>query len=300
MSSIVFLIGILLIVVAIVVIAVNTSRTKRLLKRLDDMLSLAVKGEFLADNYDESRMSRLESKLEQFLDASSISAKNVTAEHERMKELVSDISHQTKTPIANLVLYSELLADSDIPESQKTNVEAIRQQAEKLRFLIDSMVKLSRLENGILSLVPVKTGITPILNEVYEMYRERAEEKGLRFMISAMETSARIDAKWTVEAVANIVDNAIKYTPEGCVAITVQEYEMFVRVDITDSGIGISEDEQAKVFGRFYRSVDSQASEGVGIGLFLARQIISDEGGYIKLSSIKGKGSTFSVFLPRE
>ena len=104
----------------------------------------------------------------------------------------------------------------------------------------------------------------------------------------------------TLEAISNIVDNAIKYTPDGSIDISMREYEMFVRVDIQDTGIGIPEEEQAKVFGRFYRSVDTGVLEGVGLGLFLARQIISGEGGYIKLSSTVGEGTTFSVFLPKE
>ena len=300
MSNIVFIIGALSVVLAVTIVIVQLKKSNKLIDSIEDMLNCAIRGEFVTGDYDESRLSKLESKLERFLDASSISAKNVSAEHDRMKELISDISHQTKTPIANLVLYSELLIDSDLSDDQKMNAKALQQQAEKLRFLIDSLVKLSRLENGILLLSPVRTEVEPVLNEVYDTYREKAENKGLKFSVNTVDASAFIDARWTVEAISNIVDNAIKYTPEGSIDISMQEYEMFVRIDIKDSGIGISEDEQAKVFGRFYRSVESKNSEGVGIGLFLARQIISGERGYIKLSSVLGKGTTFSVFLPKD
>ena len=110
---------------------------------------------------------------------------------------------------------------------------------------------------------------------------------------------AVFDGKWTAEALANIVDNAIKYTEHGTIRISAVSYEMFARIDIADTGLGIPESEQAKIFARFYRSKAVQEQEGVGIGLYLARQILSGEGGYIKVDSVPGKGSTFSVFLPK-
>lgn len=114
-----------------------------------------------------------------------------------------------------------------------------------------------------------------------------------------MDEKAYFDSKWTLEAICNILDNAVKYTNEGSISLSVTAYEMFVRIDIKDSGIGIKEEELSKIFSRFYRSEDTKNMEGVGIGLYLSRQIISGEGGYIKVSSVYGQGSTFSVFLPR-
>ena len=113
------------------------------------------------------------------------------------------------------------------------------------------------------------------------------------------DATAVFDEKWTLEALCNIVDNAIKYTVTGGISINVIVYEFFVRIDISDTGIGISDNEHEKVFSRFYRSEDTKNMEGVGIGLYLSRQIISGEGGYIKVSSVYGQGSTFSVFLPK-
>ena len=111
--------------------------------------------------------------------------------------------------------------------------------------------------------------------------------------------SATFDSKWTTEALANIVDNAVKYTEHGTITISAVSYEMFARIDISDTGAGISESEQSKIFTRFYRSKNVREQEGVGIGLYLARQIISGESGYIKVASGPRKGSTFSVFLPK-
>ncbi len=298
MSSVIAGIAVAALLIVIVLMMIQHHRTKTLLQHLDDMLESGIRGDFRAEDYDESQLSRLESKLEQFLDSSAISARNVSEEHSRMKTLISDISHQTKTPIANLVLYSELLSDANLTAEQQSNVDAIRAQAEKLRFLIDSLVKLSRLENGILTLDPELTPLQSMLEQIGDSYKKKAEAKGLEFVVNPTDATARMDEKWTTEAISNIVDNAIKYTQEGYVHINVQPYELFTRVDISDTGIGISEEEQAQVFGRFYRSQRNKDSEGVGIGLFLAREIISQEGGYIKLSSNEG-GTTFSVFLPR-
>ena len=300
MNNLIIAAAVVLIIASVVIIIVNRKRTSRTLDNIEKMLDEAIKGEFSTEHFDESRMSRLESKLHRFLDSSSISAQNVKSERDNIKELISDISHQTKTPIANLILYSELLGDAEIPEEQKGNAAAIYEQAEKLRFLIDNLVKMSRLENGILSLSPEKSDISSVLNDICSQYRDKAEAKGLELSLSAKETAAIIDRKWTAEAIGNIVDNAIKYSSEGSVTITASDYEMFARVDIKDTGLGIPEEEQAKIFQRFYRSNNVRDKDGVGIGLYLARQIISGEGGYIKVSSKVGEGTTFSVFLPKE
>ena len=300
MNNIIIAAAVALIIVSVITIVVDRKKTDRTLNNIEKMLDEAIKGEFSTEHFDESRMSRLESKLHRFLDSSSISAQNVKSERDNIKELISDISHQTKTPIANLILYSELLGDDEIPEEQKGNAAAIHEQAEKLRFLIDNLVKMSRLENGILSLSPEKSDISSVLNDICSQYRDKAETKGLKLSLSAKETSAIIDRKWTAEAIGNIVDNAIKYTSEGSVTLKLSDYEMFARVDISDTGMGISEEEQAKIFQRFYRSNNVSDKEGVGIGLYLARQIIAGEGGYIKVSSKVGEGTTFSVFLPKD
>ena len=273
-------------------------RTARVMDRMERMLRAAMNGEFSEESFDESRLSRLETELAHYLSASVVSSAHVAEERDKIKELISDISHQTKTPIANLLLYSELLEDSELTEEQRGNVDAIHHQTEKLRFLIDALVKLSRLENGILELSPRKEALEPVLRGVLEQYAPKAAAKGLTLRMEPLELSAVCDPKWTAEAVGNLVDNAIKYTRSGGVTISGRAYELFVRIDVADTGDGIPEAEQAKIFSRFYRSEANRDSDGVGVGLYLAREIVAKEGGYIKVSSILGKGSVFSVFLP--
>ena len=272
---------------------------KKVMERLDEMLEDGINGTFEESNYNETQLSKLESKWMRYLTSSKLSYQKTERDRERLKELVSDISHQTKTPIANLLLYSELLMEETLPVSAKANVEALYKQSEKLRFLIDSLVKLSRLENGIISLAPQQAALQPLLESVVQQYTAKASEKGLSLQMQDTDAFAVFDFKWTAEALANIVDNAIKYTEHGTITISAVSYEMFARIDISDTGSGIPESEQAKIFARFYRSNSVQEQEGVGIGLYLARQIISGEGGYIKVASVPGKGSTFSIFLPK-
>ena len=269
------------------------------MEEIERMLDVAMTGSFSEITFDESQLSALETKFAHYLSAAEASSRNMAQEKDKIKSLIADISHQTKTPIANLLLYSELLMEETLPASAKENVEALYKQSEKLRFLIDSLVKLSRLENGIISLSPQQASLQPLLESVVEQYAAKASGKGLSIYLYDTDISATFDFKWTAEALANIVDNAIKYTEHGTITISAVSYEMFVRIDISDTGSGIPENEQAKIFSRFYRSNAVQEQEGVGIGLYLARQIISGEGGYIKVASVPGKGSTFSVFLPK-
>lgn len=287
------------IALTVIVIYTNDRRTKKTMEGIEQMLEKAIDGTFTESTFDESRLSALETRFAHFLSAASTSAQNVTREKDSIKTLITDISHQTKTPVANLLLYSELIAEEELSEDMRYNIETIRKQTEKLHFLIDSLVKLSRLENGILTLSPRQEDIQPMFDGIRKQYHSRAAQKGLTLQITPTSASACFDSKWTAEALGNLVDNAIKYTPSGSVSLSVSEYELFIRINVTDTGIGIPEDEQPKVFSRFYRSQTVREEEGVGIGLYLAREIITSQGGYLKLSSQPGKGSVFSVFLPR-
>lgn len=293
-----WILGLFCFLAAAAVILWNRFRTRKTMNAIEQMLDMAMDGNFSEKAFDESRLSSLETKFAHYLSASVVSARKVSVEKNRIKTLIADISHQTKTPIANLLLYCELLQEESLPESAKRNVEALHTQTEKLRFLIDALVKLSRLENGIISLAAHKQEVQPILKSVVKEFTSKAEQKDLYLHLTNTDAFACFDAKWTTEALGNIVDNAIKYTKAGGISISVIPYEMFIRIDVTDSGIGIPEGEQTKIFSRFYRSERVKEQEGVGIGLYLAREIITGEGGYIKVVSEQGKGATFSVFLP--
>ena len=306
MNVILIVIAAVIFASALALVIINRIRLRKTFDSLEEILDQAIEGTYTAGSFDETRLSRLEAKLEEYLSSASISAQNVKNEKDKLKELISDISHQTKTPIANLVLYGELLEGTELTPEQKANVKAILTQTEKLRFLIDSLVKLSRLESGIIQLERKPTEIFPILQNVIDQIRERATAKGLSLKLNETSATATIDSKWTQEAIFNIADNAVKYTDKGNITISTTEFDMFVRVDISDTGKGIPEEDQPKIFGRFYRGSSTKSEEGVGIGLHLAREIITDQGGYIKVKSNPVQNAdpdqtvtTFSIFLPK-
>lgn len=276
-------------------------RVRKIMEHMSQMLDAAIAGNFHEEVYDESMLSSIEVRLAHYLASTKVSAQILTIEKEKIKELIADISHQTKTPIANILLYTQLLSEKELQTESLECIGALNQQAEKLNFLIGSLVKISRLETGVLALHPVTVPISPLVEEVIAQIAPKAEEKRIRLKFEPQHLHACFDKKWTAEAIYNIVDNAVKYTPaSGNISIDLLDTELFVRIGIKDSGIGISEEETAKIFGRFYRSPRVGNSEGVGIGLFLSREIIVREGGYIKVASEIGKGSTFYAYLPTQ
>lgn len=273
---------------------------KRMLHRINTMLYEAVRGSFSEKSFDESLLSAAEAKLADFLAASLVSAENMGREKDRIKTLIADISHQTKTPVANILLYTQLLAEQELSEEGRVCAAALEEQAEKLQLLILALVKTSRLEAGILALHPKENPVGPMLEEAAAAYARRAEEKNIILHAEPSGETAVFDRKWTEEAVCNLVDNAVKYTPQGGrIVIRATPYELFCRIDVVDSGIGVAPEERAKIFGRFYRSEAAYETEGVGIGLYLVRQIASGQGGYVKVSGAPGGGSVFSLYLPK-
>lgn len=280
----------------------NLWSADRIMNRLDEILNHAIAGEPIEDSFDETKMSALETKMAKYLMQNQMAKAELQKEKVRVDELISDISHQTKTPIANLLLYSELLEEEAEDEKSRQMIREIHMQAEKLSFLTQSLVKVSRLENGVIQTAPQENILSELLESVVAQAQSKAAMKNIKIKTppadEIIKSRALFDMKWTSEAVYNILDNAVKYTkPNGTIEISVSAYSLFTRIDIQDSGIGIAEEDLPKIFGRFYKCSVTQQEEGVGLGLYLAREIIAGQGGYIKVCSEIGKGSTFSVFL---
>ena len=300
MTTIGYVVLIAAVTAAVAAIAWNRRSSRRLLNRLDKMLDKAITQGFTEEDYDESLLSAVENKLARYLAASTVSARNLQTEKDAIKTLVADISHQTKTPLSNILLYAQLLSEQQLPEEGGRCVAALESQAEKLQSLIEALVKTSRLESGILALHPQPNALAPMLKDAVAQFQPKAAEKSITLELTESEGEGVFDPKWTAEAVCNLLDNAIKYTPRsGSVMVRAFSYDLFCRIDVTDTGMGIPEEEQSKVFGRFYRCAANQQEQGVGIGLHLVRQIAQGQGGYVKVSSQLGKGSTFSLFLPK-
>lgn len=279
------------------------------LDRLSRMLDDAIAGTFQERDYDESKLSRLESRWKQYLASTVLTGEKLRREKENVKSFVSDISHQTKTPMTNLKMYAALLEENLQAETHMENraenlqmLDEMIRQTEKLEFLIQSLTKLSRLETDIVEVRPKHREISALLTEAEAGIRQRAAKKEICIQnLYTGNGSACYDLKWTKEALENVLDNAVKYSPCGSkILLSVIEYEMYAAVSVRDHGRGIREEDMPKIFGRFYRAEDVQQEDGIGIGLYLAREILKKENGYIKVKSAPGEGAEFILYLPRD
>jgi len=280
----------------------------RTIRRLEEMLDAAMNDDFEEKEYDETKLSRLETKWKRFLNASVLSKEALAQERETLKSLISDISHQTKTPTTNIKLYTSLLDEclrgEDNREQKEKSIRLVEElvhQTEKLEFLIHALTKMSRLEGNIVEVKPKQQSVYPLLVAVREENLLKAERKNIAIKLECPEEStACFDYKWTGEAVGNVLDNAIKYTEEGTlITMKVMVFEMYLAIMIKDQGMGIREEDIPGIFNRFYRSKEVSEKEGVGIGLYLTREILRKENGYVKVRSVPGEGSEFALYLPR-
>ena len=187
-------------------------RTRRILENLNRMLDIAMQGDFTEASFNETMLSALESKLAHYLAASTVSARNVAAEKDKLKTLIGDISHQTKTPIANILLYTQLLMEQP---GNRDCLDALEGQTKKLQSLIEALVKTSRLESGVIALHPVPGKLLPVLESAVSQLVPKAAAKKIQITLEPTEADAVFDPKWTEEAVYNLLDNAVKYTPAG-------------------------------------------------------------------------------------
>lgn len=221
-------------------------------------------------------------------------------EKERVKGLISDISHQTRTPVANIKLYLELLGDEELSQSGQEFLGKIQGQMEKIDFLMQSMVKMSRIETGILQIRKEDKNLyETIRHAVASVVPEAAQKKIALYVDCEEEMFIRHDSKWTEEAIYNVLDNALKYTESGGkIHIQAERQELFVKLSISDTGKGIAPERQAEIFTRFYREPEVHDKPGVGIGLYLARTIMELQKGYIAVQSEVGKGASFQLYLP--
>ena len=164
---------------------------------------------------------------------------------------------------------------------------------------MQSLIKMSRLETGVFVLHMEETRLCDTIAGAMSIILAEAEKKNIQLLADCdSKLTVKHDSKWTAEAIGNILDNAVKYTPEGgTISILVRPWQFYTRIDISDTGIGIDQENYNAIFQRFYRAEEVTAEKGVGLGLYLARGIIAQQNGYITVKSKKGKGSTFSVFL---
>ena len=245
-----------------------------------------------ADHIADEHLTPTERKLITRLCELEAREARVQDSYKSISSLVADIAHQSKTPLSSILMYTELSENGGI----------IRTQTEKLSFLMDSLTKLAKCEGGLIAenLSPKENSVKELLRQVIEANYANADAKNIGIRCNVPDDlTAVFDLRWTAEAVGNILDNALKYSPENSeITVSACTYDMFVRIDIADHGTGIPENELCSIWKRFYRGKNAEKEKGVGIGLYLTANILNTEGGRVSAKSDE-TGSVFTVFLPK-
>ena len=194
------------------------------------------------------------------------------------KSLITDISHQLKTPLASLRMSHELVAENRVTgEEQREFLEQESQELTKLEQLLNELVNLSRLETHMIQIHSLHESLKKTLTEAVSQIYMKARGKDISIQVEMDH-----DSKWTVEALTNILENAVKYSPEHTtITVRTQELASNVLIEVEDEGMGIPAEELHKIYQRFYRGrkAKEQVKDGAGVGLYLARKIIEEQGG---------------------
>ncbi len=267
-----------------------------LLLKLDRAITLGA-GEV---SYDESMDAAVCERLRRILEISGMHKEKAQKERDMVQSLISDITHQVRTPLTNIMLYTGLLQEKEKDGETAVLIEKISQASFRLDFFMRQLVKSSCAEREMIALSPKLTKAGEIVGMACQAQELSAMKKNIVFVREVTEDMCFADKKWTIEAVANVVENAVKYSPENSrIEVKTIPYESFVLIEVKDFGIGIKEEERGLVFGRFYRSEDVKDLPGFGIGLYLVREIISGEGGYVKIKENPEGGTIVQVYLSR-
>ena len=275
---------------------------ERFAEKVETALDAIVTGKEwdLEEELEDSLWGRTGTQLEKVEQVFRKKEEESVCEKERVKGLISDISHQIKTPVANIKLYMELLEGENVSQDVQEFLKKIKGQTEKIDFLMQSMVKMSRLETGILQIHKEEKDLYQTIGRAVSAVVAEAAAKEIGLYVDC-EKPMQIwhDSKWTEEAIYNILDNAVKYTENGGkIQIHARRQELFLQLSISDTGKGIALERQAEIFTRFYREPEVHEKPGVGIGLYLARTIMELQKGYIEVKSEPGKGACFSLYFP--
>lgn len=287
---------------------VSTAYFLRQWKKLDEILESFQQGSMDgggcggSDKLDigETRESRVVSQLRRILSSARAKEQQAVADRNQTMELISDLSHQFKTPLANIVMNMEILRDSALDEDRRKEfLEHTRSQADKMQWLMADLLKASRLENGMIRFPAGNNGIKETIARALGAVYAQASAKNIELVVEEFrDFELYHNPKWTAEAMSNILENAIKYSPQNSrIRITLFRLDLYTKITIADEGIGIPEGEYHLIFKRFYRGREVEQQEGSGLGLYLAQLILQCEGGYITVSSKAGQGSRFSLFL---
>lgn len=276
-------------------------RVGAMLERIRQRLARAAEGDYTAVAHDETMEAAIGEETNRLL--ALLHQQRQKQQHETcvMQQFLADVSHQIKTPLSNIMVYSELVSGSpNVSQEERELLELICRQSEKLDFLVSTLIKASRMELEMIQVHPVMGDLDELILRCSEEKFHEAEQKNIEIQTEVCGIVCPFDPGWMEEALGNIIDNAVKYSPDGGrIEIFVTGYGLFWCIHVRDHGSGICESEQGLIFQRFYRSERRRNKPGLGIGLYLAREIVRQHGGYIEVRSKEGEGAEFCVYLPK-
>ena len=270
-------------------------------RTIDRMLDEILDGEPVSQSdIREGEISALAAKAKRIQEKVDSGIIRAEEEKEQVKSLISNMSHQLKTPLAGLMMYREMLEDEGLDvETRRRFLEKMKGQSEKIDWILQSLFKMVNLEQGAVVFEAEALPVRDTILDAVTASLDKADRREIEILTEPFED--RIlwhNRKWTAEVLVNLLENAVKYTePGGRITISVRPMEMYTEIAVSDTGRGIRQEELTEIFKRFYRSRDVENIEGSGIGLYLSRLILEHEKGYITAASVPGEGSTFSVFL---
>ena len=262
---------------------------------------------------DELLLARIENQLVRIQEVLDGRRKEAEKSRDEIQKLISEVAHQMRTPLTNIESYTGFLRN--ITETAEQNLEgeasgsnekiglqyisALEVSEKKLHFLVDSFVKMARLEQHIIQIHQNEKDLLKTIHNTFGQIQNRAEEKQIRFHITMPKQALCVhDSNWLSEAVFNILDNAVKYSePGGTVEVSLKQNELYMKLQVRDYGIGIEEGEENQIFRRFYRGRRVTVQEGLGIGLYLAREIMNLHGGFMTAKKMD-PGLLIEVNLP--
>lgn len=249
-------------------------------------------------NYTEGDISEFYFAYTKMVTAIKQSRDKELKEKEFLQDLIADISHQLKTPLATLTIYQDLLCNPNVSDEKKQDMlNVMGQQLSRMEWLILSLLKLARLESGAIAFVMKKQQLLPTLQLAAQNISMLSEAKNQTVNVSCDEALIlNHDRDWLAEALTNILKNATEYAPkDSSIDVTVESTPVMTMIHIKDYGVGIEPEAQSKIFKRFYRAKSEVNENSIGIGLSLSKGIVEGQGGDITVSSQIGKGSCFTV-----
>ena len=215
-----------------------------------------------------------------------------------LKDTISDISHQLKTPLAALNIYNGLMQQevNDSPEL-KEFTSLSEQELDRIENLVQNLLKITKLDAGTITLEKTPQNVADMMETVERHFAYQAQQQGKTLILSGDEKVALVcDRTWLIEAVSNIVKNAFDHTkPGAAIRLTWRAFASVVQIIVSDDGSGIHPEDLPHIFKRFYRSRFSKDTQGIGLGLPLAKAIIEDHNGTIEVNSTLGVGTTFTI-----